>query len=147
MIGESPKIMLHCGKNEPNGSIRCRRDDMVCQAEPHTSSLFRRLAIVKNYKFTFCWLFEFVEKRREEKKRKWTWIGHQLRKDPGNITRQALRWNPQGKRKRGRPRNSWRRSVEDEMKAAGYSWQSMTQHAQNRVRWRKIVSGLYSAKE
>ena len=81
------------------------------------------------------------------KKRKWTWIGHQLRKDPGNITRQALRWNPQGKRKRGRPRNSWRRSVEDEMKAAGYSWQSMTQHAQNRVRWRKIVSGLYSAKE
>ena len=40
--------------------------------------------------------------------RKWSWIGHTLRKPPNNTTRQALRWNPQGKRKRGRPRNSWR---------------------------------------
>ena len=44
-------------------------------------------------------------------KRKWRWIGHILRKPANNITRQALRWNPQGKRKRGRPRNSWRRGV------------------------------------
>ena len=34
-------------------------------------------------------------------KRKWSWIGHTLRKPPNNTTRQALRWNPQGKRKRG----------------------------------------------
>lgn len=38
--------------------------------------------------------------------RKWGWIGHTLRKPPSSITRQALTWNPQGKRKRGRPRNS-----------------------------------------
>ena len=47
-------------------------------------------------------------------KRKWTWIGHTLRKPPNNTTRQALRWNPQEKRKRGWPRNSWRRSTETE---------------------------------
>ena len=46
------------------------------------------------------------------RKRKWTWIGHTLRKDPSSITRQALKWNPQGKRRRGRPRNTWRRSVD-----------------------------------
>ena len=45
-------------------------------------------------------------------KRNWSWIGHILRKPPNNTTRQALRWNPQGKRKRGRLRNSWRRSTE-----------------------------------
>ncbi|PFX23506.1 Retrovirus-related Pol polyprotein from type-2 retrotransposable element R2DM [Stylophora pistillata] len=45
-------------------------------------------------------------------KRKWRWIGHILRKPANNITRQALRWNPQGKRKRGRPRNSWRRDLQ-----------------------------------
>ncbi|PFX30003.1 Transposon TX1 uncharacterized 149 kDa protein [Stylophora pistillata] len=45
-------------------------------------------------------------------KRKWRWIGHILRKPANNITRQALRWNPQGKRKRGRPRNSWRRGID-----------------------------------
>ena len=34
-------------------------------------------------------------------KRKWRWIDQILRKPADSITRQALRWNPQGKRKRG----------------------------------------------
>ena len=34
-------------------------------------------------------------------KRKWGWIGHTLRKPASSITRQALTWNPQGKRKTG----------------------------------------------
>nr|KAG5714295.1 hypothetical protein BaRGS_018512 [Batillaria attramentaria] len=38
------------------------------------------------------------------KRRKWRWVGHTLRKEPCNVTRQALEWNPQGKRKRGRPK-------------------------------------------
>ena len=42
----------------------------------------------------------------EIKRRRWRWIGHTLRKPASNITRQALTWNPQGKRKRGRPRNT-----------------------------------------
>ena len=33
-------------------------------------------------------------------KRRWGWLGHTLRKPNSNITRQALTWNPQGKRKR-----------------------------------------------
>ena len=48
----------------------------------------------------------------EIKKRCWNWIGHTLRKPTNNVTRQALRWNPQGKRKRERPRNTWRRDLE-----------------------------------
>ena len=44
-------------------------------------------------------------------RRRRSWIGPTLRKAPNNITRQALRWNPQGKRKRGRPRNNWRRDT------------------------------------
>ena len=42
----------------------------------------------------------------EIKKRKWGWIGHTLRKPPQNITRQALDWNPQGKRNVGKPRQT-----------------------------------------
>nr|KAG5703016.1 hypothetical protein BaRGS_016177 [Batillaria attramentaria] len=38
--------------------------------------------------------------------RKWGWIGHTLRKPASSTTCQTLTWNPQGKRKRGRPRNS-----------------------------------------
>ena len=38
------------------------------------------------------------------RRRKWIWTGYILRKPASNITRQALIWTPQGKRKRGRPR-------------------------------------------
>jgi hypothetical protein len=47
--------------------------------------------------------------------RRWKWIGHTLRKANNNITKQALEWNPQGKRKRGRPKNSWRRGTISEL--------------------------------
>ena len=78
----------------------------------------------------------------ELKKRKWSWIGHTLRKPAHSITRQALQWNPQGKRKVGRPRYTWRRSVQAEMEAAGYKWRDMVRLAQNRTRWRSVVGGL-----
>ena len=65
-----------------------------------------------------------------------------LEKD--SITRQALTWNPQGKRKRGRPRNSWRRNTEAELKQQGTNWTGAARTAQNRVRWRRVVDGLCS---
>ena len=78
-------------------------------------------------------------------KRKWRWIGHILRKPANNITRQALRWNPQGKRKRGRPRNSWRRGVESQMRNWGHTWATLGRFAQDRSRWRtEVVNGLCS---
>ena len=46
----------------------------------------------------------------ELKRRGWQWIGHTLRKPDGCIAKTALEWNPQGKRRRGRPRQSWRRT-------------------------------------
>jgi hypothetical protein len=47
----------------------------------------------------------------EIRKRKFRWIGHTLRKEDGEIPKVALLWNSQGNRERGRPRNSWRRSL------------------------------------
>ena len=58
----------------------------------------------------------------EIRKRKSRWIGHTLRKEDGEIPKAALLWNPQGNRKRGRPRNSWRRSI---IKEAGRSWNEL----------------------
>lgn len=81
------------------------------------------------------------------RKRKWSWIGHTLRKPAKDITRQALRWNPQGKRKQGRPRNSWRRSVETEMSKGGLNWGDLERTAKNRVKWRTFVSGLCTLEE
>ena len=78
----------------------------------------------------------------ELKRRKWRWIGQTLRKPKHNITRQALQWNPQGKRRRGRPRNTRRRDFIAEMEIEGYRWQDLERMAQNRIRWRTVVNGL-----
>ena len=77
--------------------------------------------------------------------RRWKWIGHTLRRPASSITRQALSWNPQGKRKRGRPRATWRREVEAEMKRTGRSWLQLERDAQDRHLWRMIVDGLCSS--
>ena len=58
----------------------------------------------------------------EIRKRKWGWIGHTLRKSPSNVTKQALAWNPQAKRKVGTPKQTWRRSTDAEVKAIGTTW-------------------------
>ena len=46
--------------------------------------------------------------------RRWRWIGHILRTSPSSISRTALTWAPEGKSRRGRPRETWRKTVEKE---------------------------------
>lgn len=75
-------------------------------------------------------------------KRRWRWIGHTLRKPASSTTRHALTWNPQGKRKRGRPRNTWRRDLEADAKKIGRSWRQLERLAQDRDGWRALVDGL-----
>ena len=81
---------------------------------------------------------------KEILKRKWGWIGHTPRKPASSITCQALTWNPQGKRKRCWPCNSWRRDTEAELKQQGTNWTGAARTAQNWVRWRRVVDGLCS---
>ena len=76
--------------------------------------------------------------------RKWGWIGHTLRKPASSTTRLDLTWNPQGKRKRGQPRDSWKRDTEAELRQQGTNWSGMTRAAQNRVLWLRFVDGLCS---
>ena len=47
-----------------------------------------------------------------------------------NIARQALDYNPQGKRKSGRPKSNWRRSMLDELTKTVTSWQEAKTIAQ-----------------
>ena len=77
------------------------------------------------------------------RQRKWRWLGHTLRKTQEDITKHALRWNPQGRRRPGRPKNTWRRELEKEMKERGLSWNQATTLAQDKSAWRSLVSSLY----
>lgn len=80
----------------------------------------------------------------EIRRRKWGWIGHTLRRDANNIARQALDWNPQGQRKRGAPRRTWRRSLDTEIQKIDktYTWKRVKAMASDRKLWREIVSHL-----
>ena len=48
-----------------------------------------------------------------------------LRKGNNNIARIAMRWTPQGKRNRGRPKTTWRRTVEKGLRELNYSWSTI----------------------
>ena len=56
------------------------------------------------------------------KRRRWRWFGHTLRVYAGVYARTALTWAPEGTRRRGRPRNTWRRTILRELKKAGIAW-------------------------
>ena len=80
------------------------------------------------------------------KRRKWRWIGHTLRKPPESITRQALEWNPQGHRRRGRPRHTWRRTMNEEIQQADLNWNQVKRMSTNRTRWRVTAEALSSVR-
>jgi hypothetical protein len=43
------------------------------------------------------------------------WYGHVMRMDDCRTARQVVVWNPQGKRRRGRPVNTWKDGIRDSM--------------------------------
>jgi hypothetical protein len=79
------------------------------------------------------------------RKGKWGWLGHTLRKSSDDIAGQAPEWNPQGKR--GRPKNTWRRTVLGEAKGVNKTWVEIKADAKNRVKWKILVEALCSAAE
>ena len=79
-------------------------------------------------------------------RRRWSWIGHVSRREQENITRTALYWKPEGKRKRGRPKKTWRRMVEAEMKTLHQTWGTIQKKAQNRQEWKDFVAALHAKK-
>ena len=45
-----------------------------------------------------------------------------MRMDSRRIPKVALRWTPPGRRGRGRPKTTWRRSMEPELREMGMTW-------------------------
>ncbi|KAK9746057.1 hypothetical protein QE152_g6421 [Popillia japonica] len=96
----------------------------------------------------FCYLGSTLERQGEESiettitRRKWKWIGHTFRKPNNNITRQALSYSIAGERRIGRPRNTWRRTTEDELGQLGTTWKETRSVARDRTKWRDMVERL-----
>jgi hypothetical protein len=83
---------------------------------------------------------------QEIRKRRWRWLGHTLRMPPTSICKTALRWTPQGKRPRGRPKTTWRKTITDELHREGLSWGEAETKAKDRKGWRDLVETLCSSR-
>ena len=75
----------------------------------------------------------------EIKRGRWHWMGHVLRTA---IVRTALRWTPDGKRVRGRPKETWKRTVEREIKEHNLTWEKLEKTSEDRLQWRALASVL-----
>ena len=80
----------------------------------------------------------------EVKKRRWSWLGHVLRMKKERHPHAVLTWVPPGKRKRGRPLGTWRRTVEEETSEAGKTWYELQWLAQDWPGWKDFVGTLCS---
>ena len=62
--------------------------------------------------------------------------------DEKRIPPQAWTWMPTGKRKRGRPRSTLRRTVQRDMQTGNISGIDLFENARDRTGWRALLSAL-----
>ena len=79
---------------------------------------------------------------RQIQKHRMRWLGHVLRMSPDHIPRVALKWTPTGKRSKGRPKTTWRRSIIAELSNVGLTMGETEVIAQDRKRWRNDIVAL-----
>ena len=75
------------------------------------------------------------------KVRRMRYLGHVMRMDPQRLTHTVLEWNPiGGKRKRGRPKLTWTKTIDTDIASMGYNKEQARQAAQDRQMWRSLVA-------
>jgi hypothetical protein len=67
-----------------------------------------------------------------------------LRKEAGAIEKPALDWNPQGYRRRGKPKRTWRRTIKDAIRSSTRSWNEVKGIAGDRIAWKIFMDALCS---
>jgi len=78
------------------------------------------------------------------RKKRWRWLGHVLRMETDSLPRVALRWTPQGRRRRGMPKVTWRRTMARELKECGLSLETARRKAEDLQRWRTLTEASWA---
>ena len=66
------------------------------------------------------------------------WYGHVVRRDDESILKKAMIFQVNGPRKRGRPKQTWKKQVEENIKEIGLR----VEEATDRARWREGVRAI-----
>ena len=70
------------------------------------------------------------------------WYGHVLRREDGHILRRALDFEIECQRKKGRPKRTWKRQVEEESMKVGLRRKDALWRSKWSAGVNKIVAGL-----
>jgi hypothetical protein len=81
-----------------------------------------------------------------DKKKKMELDWTHICKEAGIIEKTALDWNPQGYRRRGRLKRAWQRTIEDQIKNTGKSWNEVKGIAGDHNAWKLFVDALCSTR-
>jgi hypothetical protein len=130
-----------------------------CETWKTTNQIRRRLQIFVNKWLRRIMNIKWTDKitkeelwrishRKSIKKqiKKCNWIGHRLRKETGATEKTALDWNPQGYRRRGMSKRSWRRTIQDGIRGTRRSWHEVKGIAGDRSAWRLFMDAVCSTR-
>ena len=70
------------------------------------------------------------------------WYGHMLMREDGYVLRRALYFEVEGQRKKGRPKRTWKRQVEEESVKVGLRMEDALCRTKWSVGVNKITAGL-----
>jgi hypothetical protein len=69
---------------------------------------------------------------------------YNVNKETGAIEKTTLDWNPQGYRRRGRSKRTWRRTTEDEIRSTRRSWNKVKGISGDHNAWKLFMDALFS---
>ena len=75
---------------------------------------------------------------------RWRWYGHVLRMPEQRIPKQALRWRPTGRRRVGRPKDTWQRTIQKDITSKALDQADVEARAEDRGAWRKFIADLWT---
>ena len=108
---------------------RCLRSILRISWRDHISNdeVMRRAGVAP--------LSDIVSERRKRM------TGHVLRLPRERPASVAMDWMPEGgKRKRGRPKKTWRQTSKEDLSEMGVSWHGARRVARDRSKWRRLVA-------
>jgi hypothetical protein len=79
------------------------------------------------------------------KRRRWKYLGHVLRMDKRRLPRRAFYWTPAGTRRRGRPKETLRRTIISESANINVNTHNLQEVAKDGRCWRDMISAPCAA--
>ena len=83
-----------------------------------------------------------VQKLRHQR---WRYYGHVLRMGEERLPKQVLSWTPEGSRRRGRPKETWRRTIQSDIRTKELNAEEVENVAANREDWRRYIADLWTS--